>query len=142
MRKSYEMVMFKAASLKLGLDYAVMHNLHDAASAQEQLRDLKQDLEEVNDPDMNKGTKVKKSGGRRSSKVKKELEGISLERADHYSSLSKKELENLLKHGAYDIFREERDGVSGEESAKFYESDIDHILQVYIIFDLHANNLF
>ena len=29
-----EMVMFKAASLKLGLDYAVMHNLNTSTTAQ------------------------------------------------------------------------------------------------------------
>ena len=26
-RKTYETIMFKAASIKLGLDYAVMHNM-------------------------------------------------------------------------------------------------------------------
>ena len=91
-RKTYETMMFKAASIKLGLDYAVMHNMHG-------------------------------QGG-----VSTSVEGISSERTEHISALSKKELENLLKHGAYDIFREEKDGQSIEESNKFCEADIDQIL--------------
>ena len=34
--------------------------------------------------------------------------GITTERAETASNLSKRELDNLLKHGAYDIFREEK----------------------------------
>lgn len=140
MRKSYEMVMFKAASLKLGLDYAVMHNMNAGSSAQEQLQQLKQDIADAggNEDDgttsnavTGSATKPRtgKGTGRRGGKGKKEIEGISLERTENYSSLSKRELENLLKHGAYDIFREEKDGTTNEESAKFHEADIDQILQ-------------
>ena len=32
-RKTYETMMFKAASIKLGLDYAVMHNMHGQGGA-------------------------------------------------------------------------------------------------------------
>lgn len=140
MRKSYEMVMFKAASLKLGLDYAVMHNMNAGSSAQEQLQQLKQDIadargteDEGAEADAAPGSATKprtgKGNGRRGGRGKKEIEGISLERTENYSALSKRELENLLKHGAYDIFREEKDGTTNEESAKFHEADIDQILQ-------------
>mmetsp|Transcript_14278 Transcript_14278/g.21378 ORF Transcript_14278/g.21378 Transcript_14278/m.21378 type:complete len:2203 (+) Transcript_14278:135-6743(+) len=85
--KTYEMQMFKVASLKLGLDYAIMHNIkgHHAAI----------------------GEKKKSSG----------------------MNLSTKEIEGLLRHGAYDIFREEKEGIADKESTNFCESDIDQILQ-------------
>ena len=66
-------------------------------------------------------------------KVKnQQMEGVSTARAETISSISKKELENLLKHGAYDIFKEERDGQSMEESKKFCEENID----IYCFFSL------
>jgi chromodomain-helicase-DNA-binding protein 7 len=66
-KDTYEQAMFRAASVKLGLDYAVMHNM----------------------------------SGR--------MEGISADRsAAHVSELSRKELENLLKHGAYGAFSEDK----------------------------------
>ena len=80
--KTYEMEMFRAASMKLGLDYAIMHNM--------------------------KGTGDKKTAG---------------------SSLSTKELEALLKHGAYDIFREEQEGNSEKSSQLFCDAGIDSILE-------------
>ena len=86
-RKSYETAMFQAASIKLGLDYAVM-------------------------------------GG-----MKPQLAGITGNTAENFSHLSKKELENLLKHGAYDIFNEEKDGSGAHASQQFAEDDIDTILQ-------------
>ena len=43
--------------------------------------------------------------------------------------MSKKELENLLKHGAYDIFNESKDGSGEAESRDFCDADIDSILQ-------------
>lgn len=59
--------MFRAASVKLGLDYAVMHNMHH-------------------------------------------IEGISADKsAQTFSSLSRRELENLLKHGAYGAFNDAQD---------------------------------
>jgi hypothetical protein len=57
------------------------------------------------------------------------LEGISGERSENISSLSKKELENLLKHGAYDMFKKDDNGEADAESTKFCEADIDQILQ-------------
>ena len=47
----------------------------------------------------------------------------------NFSSLSKKELENLLKHGAYDIFNESKDGTGEDESRNFCDADIDSILE-------------
>jgi len=88
-RKSYETAMFQAASIKLGLDYAVMGGMKPNA-----------------------------------------LAGINgAKEADNFSSLSKKELENLLKHGAYDIFSEEKDGSGAQTSQQFMEEDIDDILK-------------
>ena len=80
--KTYEMEMFRAASMKLGLDFAIMHHM--------------------------KGTNDKKAAG---------------------SNLSTKELEALLKHGAYDIFREEQEGNSEKASRLFCEASIDSILE-------------
>lgn len=95
-RATYETVMFRAASLKLGLDYAVMHNLK----------------------------------GQQPS-----LAGLRMDKsADTMSGLSKRELENLLKHGAYDIFREESDGTGVDASQKFCEADIDEILEKSALF--------
>lgn len=43
--------------------------------------------------------------------------------------LSKEEVEKLLKHGAYDIFKEDKDGTSEKESNDFISQDIDSILE-------------
>ena len=118
--------MFKAASMKLGLDYAVMHNMKAEVSFAKNETSLAESTAESE----GKNTKV----SQKKSKVAKAkvIEGITMERAEHASALSKKELENLLKHGAYDIFRENQDGKGDEESIKFFETDIDQILQVKI----------
>merc|ERR1711871_1470529 len=47
----------------------------------------------------------------------------------NFSSLSKKELEDLLKHGAYDIFNENKNGTGNDESRNFCDADIDDILK-------------
>jgi hypothetical protein len=44
-------------------------------------------------------------------------------------ALTKAEVEKLLRHGAYDIFNEEKAGQAEEESNAFIEQDIDSILQ-------------
>ena len=43
--------------------------------------------------------------------------------------MNKKEAETLLKYGAYDFFKEEREGRSEELSNAFCEADIDQILE-------------
>ena len=43
--------------------------------------------------------------------------------------MSKKDAETLLKYGAYDLFKEEREGRSEERSNAFCEADIDQILE-------------
>ena len=43
--------------------------------------------------------------------------------------MSKKDAETLLKYGAYDFFKEEREGKSEELSNAFCEADIDQILE-------------
>ena len=68
------------------------------------------------------------------------MDGISLERAEHASALSKRELENLLKHGAYDIFREGQED-SADESARYYDDDIEKILQVILPAQLTQSSL-
>eukprot|EP00546_Thalassionema_frauenfeldii_P003334 CAMPEP_0178934636 /NCGR_PEP_ID=MMETSP0786-20121207/23988_1 /TAXON_ID=186022 /ORGANISM="Thalassionema frauenfeldii, Strain CCMP 1798" /LENGTH=2235 /DNA_ID=CAMNT_0020612471 /DNA_START=60 /DNA_END=6767 /DNA_ORIENTATION=- len=45
------------------------------------------------------------------------------------SALSKDEVEKLLRHGAYDIFNEEKTGSTETESNAFVEKDIDWILE-------------
>lgn len=118
-KKTYEMVMFRAASIKLGLDYAVMHN-------------LKGSVEVTALPTVT-------TGKTRRAAAASGLAGISAERAEHVSSLSKRELENLLKHGAYDMFLEEKEGTSENESRFFVESSIEQILEKSSTF-LHREN--
>ena len=43
--------------------------------------------------------------------------------------MSKKVAETLLKYGAYDLFKEEREGRSEERSNAFCEADIEQILE-------------
>jgi hypothetical protein len=84
--KTYEMHMFHSASLKLGLDRAVLAH---------------QRQQETDD-----GQEVK-------SKSKSERE------------MQAKEIDQLLKKGAYDVFRDEDDA----EAKQFLESDIDQLLE-------------
>ena len=86
--KTYEAQMFERASMKLGLDQAVLHGM--------------------------------------TSKVSKNaLVGAS---KDEDYQPTKEELNEILKYGAYDLFREEREGTSDANSKKFSEEDIDSIL--------------
>lgn len=118
-RKTYEMAMFQAASMKLGLDYAVMHNMRGPISDA-----TKESNEESAD------TRVSKRFTR-SSVQDSILSSFvdSMKTGDNYSALSKREIENLLKFGAYDIFREEKDGQTSEESKRFIDEEIDEILK-------------
>jgi hypothetical protein len=45
------------------------------------------------------------------------------------NALDKKELEALLKHGAYDLFREDTEGNGDADSEKFKAADIEEILR-------------
>lgn len=47
----------------------------------------------------------------------------------YQGALSKEEVEKLLRHGAYDIFNEDKAGQAEEESNNFVQQDIDSILQ-------------
>lgn len=87
--KTYEMHMFHSASMKLGLERAV----------------LSQQREQGDGSDENNGT-VK-------PKTKSEKEAQA------------KEIDELLKKGAYDVFRDEDD----TEAQKFMERDIDQLLE-------------
>ena len=82
--KTYEMHMFHSASLKLGLERAV----------------LSQNRDQGDDTDDSK------------SKKKSDREAQA------------KEIDELLKKGAYDVFRDEDDA----EAEKFMETDIDQLL--------------
>lgn len=114
-RKTYEAAMFRAASLKLGLDYAVLHQINQSSQVSLQL------------PEDQSGESTSATNKNMTSSSMT-MAGISDSRAETWSALSKKELENLLKHGAYDIFKEEREGQSAEESLKFCQEDIEAIL--------------
>jgi len=85
--KTYEMHMFHSASMKLGLDRAVL--AHQRQQGGE-------------DQDTSKKGK---------SKSEKELQA--------------KEIDELLKKGAYDVFRDDDDS----EAQKFMETDIDQLLE-------------
>ncbi|KAL7538247.1 hypothetical protein ACHAXR_009189, partial [Thalassiosira sp. AJA248-18] len=54
------------------------------------------------------------------------LQGI--ENSGGKEIMTKDEVEKLLKHGAYDIFKEDQDGTSEKESNDFVSQDIDSIL--------------
>ena len=82
--KTYEMLMFHSASLKLGLDRAVLAH-------------------------QRQGEESKGSG--RKSKAEKEEQA--------------KEIDSLLKKGAYDVFRDDDD----KEAQKFMDTDIDQLLE-------------
>merc|ERR1712127_634369 len=96
--KTYEMHMFHSASMKLGLDRAVLaHQRHNTAAAVE-------DENGVN--------------GQASAMTKKKLKSERETQA--------KEIDELLKKGAYDVFRDE---VDDKESKQFMETDIDSLLE-------------
>jgi hypothetical protein len=84
--KTYEMHMFHSASLKLGLERAVLSQNRDTADESDE---------------NNKSTR----------KSEKEAQA--------------KEIDELLKKGAYDVFRDEDDA----EGEKFMETDIDQLLE-------------
>lgn len=86
--KTYEMHMFHSASLKLGLERAV----------------LSQNRDHGDDSD---------DGGNSKSKKKSDKEAQA------------KEIDELLKKGAYDVFRDDDDA----EAEKFMDTDIDHLLE-------------
>eukprot|EP00584_Thalassiosira_punctigera_P005019 CAMPEP_0172532664 /NCGR_PEP_ID=MMETSP1067-20121228/5630_1 /TAXON_ID=265564 ORGANISM="Thalassiosira punctigera, Strain Tpunct2005C2" /NCGR_SAMPLE_ID=MMETSP1067 /ASSEMBLY_ACC=CAM_ASM_000444 /LENGTH=2277 /DNA_ID=CAMNT_0013317209 /DNA_START=169 /DNA_END=7002 /DNA_ORIENTATION=+ len=55
------------------------------------------------------------------------LQGI--ENSSEKDIMTKEEVEKLLKHGAYDIFKEDQEGNSEKESNDFVSQDIDSILE-------------
>ena len=84
--KTYEMHMFHSASLKLGLDRAVLAHQRQNADSEE-------------------------SSTKRKSKAEREEQA--------------KEIDSLLKKGAYDVFNEDDD----KEAEQFMETDIDQLLE-------------
>ena len=84
--KTYEMHMFHSASMKLGLEQAVLSQQRDQGE---------------------EGTEGKKT------KSKSEREAQA------------KKIDQLLKKGAYDVFRDDDD----EEAKKFMETDIDQLME-------------
>lgn len=101
--KTYELHMFHQASLKLGLDQAVLGGIRSKDA----------------------------TGLLSGSKTKNTAKGPS-----------KEEIENLLKHGAYEIFKEEKEGDAEAASKRFSEESIDQILSrsTKIIHDPKAND--
>lgn len=101
--KTYELHMFHQASMKLGLDQAVLGGIRNQNTA------------------LTKG----KRGG-----------------SSAHVSMSKDEIENLLKHGAYEMFKEDKEGESEAASKRFSEESIDQILSrsTKIIHDPKANS--
>lgn len=85
--KTYEMHMFHSASLKLGLDRAVLAHQRQNANPDES------------------------SSSKRKSKAEREEQA--------------KEIDQLLKKGAYDVFNDEDD----KEAQKFMDTDIDQLLE-------------
>ena len=83
--KTYEMHMFHSASLKLGLDRAVLAH--------------------------QRGSGTEENSSKRKSKAEREEQA--------------KEIDSLLKKGAYDVFNDDDD----KEAQKFMETDIDELLE-------------
>eukprot|EP00588_Corethron_pennatum_P012262 CAMPEP_0194266774 /NCGR_PEP_ID=MMETSP0169-20130528/1566_1 /TAXON_ID=218684 /ORGANISM="Corethron pennatum, Strain L29A3" /LENGTH=2264 /DNA_ID=CAMNT_0039007537 /DNA_START=251 /DNA_END=7045 /DNA_ORIENTATION=+ len=79
-KKTYEFHMFHKASLKMGLDQAVLHGITETSDGQKN------------------------------------------------QAMSKEELENLLRHGAYDMLNEAKNGEADKASNEFINKDIDEIL--------------
>ena len=94
-KKTYEMHMFHSASMKLGLDRAVLAHQRQQESG-------------AND---NEGQSTGTSGKKNKTKSEKEMQA--------------KEIDELLKKGAYDVFRDEDD----TEAQNFMETDIDQLLE-------------
>ena len=84
--KTYEMHMFHSASLKLGLDRAVLAAQRQSANTEE-------------------------GSSKRKSKAEREEQA--------------KEIDELLKKGAYDVFRDDDD----KDAQKFMDTDIDQLLE-------------
>jgi len=99
-RKSYEVEMFHAASMKLGLDRAVL--AHQRAEGEM----------EAGAASAAAGVGMSKSESSLLKPTKAQL------------GLSHTEVEHLLKRGAYDVFRGD-----DKEGQEFQEADIDQILQ-------------
>ena len=96
-KKTYEMHMFHSASMKLGLDRAMLSHARAQAEG---------------------------SGGSGAmSKGTEQLLAAGTGRAG--GALKAQEIDELLKRGAYDVFREEDEG----ETRAFEEADIDAILE-------------
>jgi hypothetical protein len=57
------------------------------------------------------------------------LQGFEKDAGQGDGALSKEEVEKLLRHGAYDIFNEEKAGTADAESNAFIAQDIDSILE-------------
>ena len=53
--------------------------------------------------------------------------------------MTKEEVEKLLRHGAYDMFREEQEGAAQKKSEDFMELDIDTILERWSTKVVHEN---
>ncbi|KAL3944902.1 MAG: hypothetical protein SGBAC_000993 [Bacillariaceae sp.] len=85
--KTYEMHMFHSASMKLGLERAVLSQQRDQGEGEE--------------------------GGQTKSKAKSDREAQA------------REIDSLLKKGAYDVFKD----VDDEEAKQFMETDIDQLLE-------------
>jgi hypothetical protein len=98
-RKTYEMQMFHMSSLKMGLDRVVLNGFENGSSG-----DVSFDL----------------------------MRRLSVAHQIHYESqgnLSKDEIERLLRHGAYEIFNEDKTGEGEKASNEFMEQDIASILE-------------
>ena len=113
-RKTYETELFARASLKLGLERAVLHGVTAGRPAAAPA-----------------GSALAIAAARASAHATQddpEAQARSKSDGKTVAALATSEIEAVLKYGAYDIFAEEREGKAEEESKKFCEADIDHIL--------------
>jgi len=109
-RGTYEMHMFHMASLKLGLDRAVLMHARN---------ELERSNPERDEADDDYGEETSASGF-----SPKGAAMLSKSGSRGNLDLQAQEIDQLLKRGAYDVFREE-----DHEGMSFYEGDIDAILK-------------
>ena len=107
---TYEMEMFRKASKKLGLDQAVLHKMEQegAEGAAQAVENKDKELE------------------LRKAKFGLGASTGATEKANSEKNLNKKDVEELLKHGAYNLLQDDK---SDEKSKTFCEADIEEILK-------------
>ena len=117
---TYEMEMFQAASKKLGLDQAVLNKLEEDGAQGVAIA-----KGNGNNPEGKSPSEEASNLERRRAKFGLNSSSSDSKRPSTLKENSKKDVEQLLRHGAYNMLREDDD----ERSKTFCEADIEDILK-------------